>query len=143
MDRLKLGRSDLLNILTEMHIAIPKETLLRTDRIRHRLERSLDAAQRYSTLFGGEVATVNPSDYPLWDKDKDIVKELDRFVIGGLLNPEPGEEAFEGILSLIVAMGKYWKQGEREFIVTDKKETGIIIQVSSLSHFLSISYSNH
>ncbi len=131
VDDLKLTRDDLLNILNEMSVAFPRDTKVKTNRLRHRLERTLDAAQRYSTLFGNEVATVNPAEYPLWDERKDVTEALYRKCWGSILKEaEYLRGGFAKMCGLITSLGEYLKEGIREVVFTDEKSTGIVVHVS-------------
>jgi hypothetical protein len=131
MEDLKLSRSDLLDALNEMNIVIPPDTKLKQDRLRHRLGKALDAAQRYSHLFGNEPTLINPADYPAWDIKKDVAEALYRRVWGGLLGEgERKRGAFAKVCLLIVALGEGWKQNVGTAVFTDEKSTAIAVKVS-------------
>lgn len=135
-DDIKLTRDDLLNVLNEMSVAIPPDTKVKINRIRHRLERALDAAQRYSTLFGNEITSVDPTEHPLWDERQDVVDALYRKCWGGI--PREGERrsgAFAKMCGLIIFLGEKLKGGTREVIFTDEKSTGIVVHVSPFLNF--------
>ena len=72
MENFELPRGYILDVLNAIGIKIPRDTKLKTDRLRHRLERCLDAAQRYRNLFGDENAIVDPASYPLWEEHDTI-----------------------------------------------------------------------
>lgn len=132
MEVLKLSRDDLLNVLNEMNVVIPRDTKLKVDRIRHRLERALDAAQRYSTLFGNEIIALKPLDYPVWDDKKDVSEGLYRKVWGGISREgERVRGTFAKICMLIVALGEEWKKDVHNVVFTDERSTAIVVHVSS------------
>ncbi len=131
VDNFKLTRDDLLNILNEMSIAFPRNTKVKTNRLRHRLERALDAAQRYSVLFGDEIGTVNPLEYPPWDEQKDVTEALHRKCWGDIFREsECLHGAFAKTCGVIISLGKYLKEGAHEVVLTDEKSTGIVVRVS-------------
>lgn len=132
MEDPNLNRDDLLEVLNEMNIVIPPETKLKPDRLRHRLGRALDAAQRYSQLFHNTLTPVNPADYPAWDTKKDVSEALYRKVWGGLLGDgnEKKGGAFSKLCLFVVAVGEGWKQGSECVFFTDEKSTAVAIRVS-------------
>ncbi|KAF9448255.1 hypothetical protein P691DRAFT_729965 [Macrolepiota fuliginosa MF-IS2] len=130
MDAFKLTRVDLLNVLNELNITIPRQTKLKTDRLRHRLERTLDAAQRYSNILGSDDANINPSAYPVWDAHQDVTKGLYRQIWGGLVPEiERSGGAFSKMCNLIVGLGQFWANNIHEVIVTDDRTSAIVIQI--------------
>ncbi|KAF5355092.1 hypothetical protein D9756_005575 [Leucocoprinus leucothites] len=129
MENFKLTRDAILNVLNEISINIPRHTKLKTDRLRHRLERCLDAAQRYGNLFGDENTIIDPSTYPPWTHSQGTVeKDLDRKIWGGIdLGISPG--AFSNMCGLVVTLGEQWDRGIREVVLTDQESSAIAVKI--------------
>lgn len=139
MDTFKLTRDNILDILNELNITIPRHTRLKTDRLRHRLERALDAAQRYPSLLEGESDTIDPSGYPLWSVRQDVTEGLYRQVWGGFVpEMERSGAAFSKMCHLIVGLGECYNQGIQTVIFSDNKTAAIVIQVGLFSSADSI-----
>ncbi|KAJ3564238.1 hypothetical protein NP233_g8418 [Leucocoprinus birnbaumii] len=129
MENLQLSRDAILTILNEISINIPRHTKLKTDRLRHRLGRCLDAAQRYGSLFGEENAVVDPSKSPLWTQEQGAVRQgLDRKIWGGM-DPGISPGAFSAMCSSINVLGDQWDKGIREVVFTDQEATAIAIKI--------------
>jgi len=120
MENFELPRGYILDVLNSIGIKITRDTKLKTDRLRHRLERCLDAAQRYRNLFGDENFVVDPASYPMWEDHDTIAKGLDRKILGGIdLGITSG--AFFNMCRSIVALGEQLSMGVREVILTDQE----------------------
>lgn len=122
MENFELPRGYILDVLNSIGIKITRDTELKTDRLHHRLERCLDAAQRYRNLFGDENFVVDPASYPT------IAKGLDRKILGGIdLGITSG--AFFNMCRSIVALGEQLSMGVREVILTDQESSAIAIKI--------------
>ena len=129
MENFELPRGYILDVLNAIGIKIPRDTKLKTDRLRHRLERCLDAAQRYRNLFGDENAIVDPTSYPLWEEHDTIVQGLDRRIWGGIDLGITSGAFYKMCRSIVTTLGEKLNVGVREVILTDRKASAIAIKV--------------
>ncbi|KAF9448254.1 hypothetical protein P691DRAFT_775533 [Macrolepiota fuliginosa MF-IS2] len=124
-----IPRDYIIDTLGSMNIFISKDSRLKKDRLRHRLEKGLDASQRYTGIFGDAKAVVNPPDYPAWPDNQDLEAAMDRRVWGGFMKHEEDQPVgFMRLRELILSLVKAQKQGKHTVIFAEGS-TALIVKM--------------
>ncbi|EKM81505.1 hypothetical protein AGABI1DRAFT_105074 [Agaricus bisporus var. burnettii JB137-S8] len=117
-----LSREDVMHVLKGMNIEFSPNTKLTSTTLRHRLIQSLDAAQRFASIFPDPTHLIKLSRYSMWRKKAPVVDAFSRRTWGAIFQDNRGFEdhrqiAFARINQLIPDIAKEM----------DKKKIGYVV----------------
>lgn len=118
------SREQILFMLKGMNVDLPLTTKLAINKLEHRLQKALDAAQRFTSVFSKKEHDIKPTEYPYWNRDKLLGPAFRRNTWGELVNarefnpmtemPLP-TDAFARVSAHINALSSDWDTQNRHF----------------------------
>ncbi|KAF9445849.1 hypothetical protein P691DRAFT_734285 [Macrolepiota fuliginosa MF-IS2] len=139
-----INREQILWILKGMNVELSPDTKLGIDKLEHRLQKALGAAQRLSTVFSKTERDIKPTSYPFWNTQKPLAPVFRRTTWGKLFDvrnfdimremPHP-KDAFDRILSHIQSLSEDWDREGHDFFALLKdpiSKRALVIKVFSV-----------
>ena len=131
--RVPFTRAELIKVLNEINISMPKNTKLSDALLRQRLKQALDALQAYTKASA--LPAKEPRSLPAWPADRKLLGVMGRTSLYEKITGQQDEELYKNVFTdlrqTVMSIGNAYDRGVRAVLVQDRvhKSCAIMLKV--------------